>query len=147
MEPRKETRVSAYALAVNDGQLLLTRLSDASPIFTPGLWHLPGGGIDPGEQPEAALARELQEEAGLELVDARLVAAHAYAVRRNGVDWHLVALFYTVDLKSDAPTVVEVGGSTADVDWFPLAALQESALSPAAIDGLRLLRAGATSPQ
>ncbi|MGW9303008.1 NUDIX domain-containing protein [Streptomyces cyaneofuscatus] len=55
MDTRVQTRVSAYAVAVEDGRLLLTRLSDASPIFTPGLWHLPGGGIDPGEQPVDAL--------------------------------------------------------------------------------------------
>jgi hypothetical protein len=48
---RMQIRVSAYAIAVEDDRLLKTRLSDASPIFTPGLWHLRGGGIDPGEQP------------------------------------------------------------------------------------------------
>lgn len=45
------SRVSAYAIAVAEHQLLLTQLSDSSPVFMPGLWHLPGGGIDPGEQP------------------------------------------------------------------------------------------------
>ncbi|CAM5533465.1 hypothetical protein SCYAM73S_01341 [Streptomyces cyaneofuscatus] len=88
------TRVSAYAVAVEDGRLLLARLSDASPVFTPGLWHLPGGGID-RRQPVEALARELQET-GLELVAARLLDARTYAVHGTG-SWHLTGLFYAVD--------------------------------------------------
>ncbi|MFF6893274.1 NUDIX domain-containing protein [Streptomyces microflavus] len=63
MNAHVRTRVSAYAIAVEDERLLLTRLSDASPVFTPGLWHMPGGGIDPGEQPVEALSRELRSPA------------------------------------------------------------------------------------
>ncbi|MEW9336798.1 NUDIX hydrolase [Streptomyces tanashiensis] len=137
------TRISAYAVAVEDDRMLLIRLSDASPVFTPGLWHLPGGGIDPGEQPVTALARELQEETGLELTDARLVDARTYSARRNGVSWSLTALFYGVSLKGGAPAVTEVDGSTDAAMWIPLADLRDDALlSPPAADALRVRGAG-----
>jgi 8-oxo-dGTP pyrophosphatase MutT (NUDIX family) len=133
-------RVSAYGLAVEADRLLLTRLSQASPIFEPGRWHLPGGGIDPGEQPVEALAREFREETGLELRDARLLDARTYAVHRSGVDWQLTGLFYSVTLAPGTATVTEVDGSTDRAAWLPLAGLREAKLSPAAADGLRLLR-------
>ncbi|MEU5772861.1 NUDIX domain-containing protein [Streptomyces venezuelae] len=135
------SRVSAYAVAAVRDELLLTRLSAASPVFEPGLWHLPGGGVDPGEQPEEALARELHEETGLELVGARLVDARTYSARRFGVSWHLVGLFYVVELAPGSVGVVESDGSTSDVAWMPLAGLDESVLSPAAADGLRMVGA------
>lgn len=129
-----------YAIAVEDGRLLLTRLSDTSPVFAPGLWHMPGGGIDPGEQPVDALSRELLEEAGLQLADARLLDARTYAARRNGVSWSLTALFYRVALKGGAPAVTEVDGSTDAVAWIPLTDLRDgTTLSPAAADALRIL--------
>ncbi|MFJ8772226.1 NUDIX hydrolase [Streptomyces microflavus] len=140
MNAHVRTRVSAYAIAVEDERLLLTRLSDDSPVFTPGLWHMPGGGIDPGEQPVEALSRELREETGRELADARLLDARTYAVRRNGVSWSLTALFYAVALKDGASEVTEVDGSTDAVMWIPLADLQgDTMLSPAAADALRML--------
>ncbi|MFI0720752.1 NUDIX hydrolase [Streptomyces sp. NPDC021224] len=137
------TRVSAYAVAPRDGHLLLARLAATSPVFAPGLWHLPGGGIDPGEQPVEALTRELHEETGLDLTTARLLDARTYAASRLGVDWHLTALFYAVELGGKPPTVTETDGTTDAAAWIPLTGLREADLSPPAADAVRLLGAPA----
>ncbi|MFI0238792.1 NUDIX domain-containing protein [Streptomyces sp. NPDC016845] len=142
MENEARTRVSAYAVALREGRILLARLSDTSPVFAPGLWHLPGGGIDHGEQPVEALERELREETGLELITARLVDSRAYSVERGGIAWHLIALFYVVELKGDVPEVLETEGTTEAAEWIPLAGLDVSALSPAAADALRHVTTG-----
>ncbi|MGW0801502.1 NUDIX hydrolase [Nonomuraea sp. NPDC002799] len=134
------SRTSAYAIATAAGHLLLTRLSEASTIFPPGLWHLPGGGIDPGEQPREALTRELREETGLELRESRLVDARTYTAHRLGVSWHLVGLFYVVDVSTGPVTVTKTDDSTSDVAWMPMSGLDDTILSPAAIDGLALVR-------
>lgn len=134
------SRVSAYAIATMRDRLLLTRLSETSSVFAPGLWHLPGGGIDPGEQPVQALARELHEETGLELLDAHLVDARTYTSHRLGVSWHQVGIFYRVALKPGPLVITETDGSTCAAAWMPLSELDDSTLSPTAIDGLEIAR-------
>lgn len=56
--------VAAVALVDPDGRILLARRPPGKPMA--GLWEFPGGKIEPGELPEFALMRELEEELGIE---------------------------------------------------------------------------------
>jgi 8-oxo-dGTP pyrophosphatase MutT (NUDIX family) len=62
---------AAALLVLEDGQYLLQLRDDIPPIWYPGHWGLFGGGVDPGEDALAALRRELREELGLDMGEAR----------------------------------------------------------------------------
>lgn len=68
--PRQDyiRRMGAYALLPRNGKLLVTRQCDPDPDF-----QLPGGGLDPGESPVAALHREVFEETGWRISDPRRI--------------------------------------------------------------------------
>ena len=72
--------VSAVALVDTDGRVLLARRPPGKAMA--GLWEFPGGKVEPGETPEAALIRELKEELGIDTKESCLApftfASHAY---------------------------------------------------------------------
>jgi 8-oxo-dGTP diphosphatase len=68
--------VAACALIDSDGRVLLARRPEGKAMA--GLWEFPGGKLDPGETPEAALIRELREELGID-VSAACLAPFAFA--------------------------------------------------------------------
>jgi ADP-ribose pyrophosphatase YjhB (NUDIX family) len=129
----KVQRVAAYGLILREGRILLTRL--AHRISADERWHLPGGGVDHGEDPRDALVREIREETGLEAQvgeTARVYSAHRPSMWREGRRWDYQALRIVYDawVPADAPEprVVEVGGSTVDVAWHPVAEVMSGAL-------------------
>lgn len=82
----KTILVSAVALIDTEGRVLLAQRPEGKSMA--GLWEFPGGKVEPGETPEAALVRELHEELGIETWDSCLApltfASHSYA------DFHLL---------------------------------------------------------
>ena len=80
--------VVAAALVDEHGRVLLAQRPQGKALA--GMWEFPGGKIEPGEAPEAALARELHEELGITApaLQPLAFASHAYP------EFHLVMLLY-----------------------------------------------------
>ena len=82
----KTVLVSAVALIDSDGRVLLAQRPEGKSMA--GLWEFPGGKVEPGETPEVALIRELEEELGLKTWQSCLApltfASHSYD------DFHLL---------------------------------------------------------
>ena len=82
----KTVLVCAVALIDADGRVLLAERPAGKSMA--GLWEFPGGKVEPGETPEAALIRELHEELGIDTWQSCLApltfASHSYD------DFHLL---------------------------------------------------------
>ena len=76
----KTVLVSAAALIDGEGRVLLAQRPEGKSMA--GLWEFPGGKVEEGETPEAALIRELHEELGIETWQSCLAplcfASHSY---------------------------------------------------------------------
>lgn len=91
--------VSAVALIDADGRVLLAQRPEGKSMA--GLWEFPGGKVEQGETPEAALIRELHEELGIGTWASCLApltfASHAYA------DFHLLMPLFACRKWEGAP--------------------------------------------
>jgi 8-oxo-dGTP diphosphatase len=82
--------VAAVALVDSDGRVLICKRPEGKLLA--GLWEFPGGKVEEGERPEAALVRELAEELAIDVSESCLAplafASHAYE------DFHLLMPLY-----------------------------------------------------
>jgi len=95
--------VAAVALVDTDGRVLLAQRPAGKSMA--GLWEFPGGKVDAGETPEAALIRELAEELGIDVTASCLApltfASHTYR------DFHLLMPLYVCRKWSGIPAARE----------------------------------------
>jgi len=120
-------RVGAYAVMLREHggriEVLLSRL--APKVSRLELWTLPGGGVDHGESPAAALVREVREETGLEASVGDLLGVHdehftGTAPTGRTEDFHGVHLVFAATVGTKDAGVVETGGTTDRVAWVAM---------------------------
>ncbi|MBT3399972.1 MAG: (deoxy)nucleoside triphosphate pyrophosphohydrolase [Rhodospirillaceae bacterium] len=115
--------VSAVALIDADDRVLLARRPEGKSMA--GLWEFPGGKVQDGETPEAALIRELDEELGIDTYESCLApigfASHAYD------DFHLLMPLFVCRVWEGTPQPRE-GQKLA---WVRPNALREYPMPPA----------------
>jgi 8-oxo-dGTP diphosphatase len=95
--------VVAAALIDGDGRLLVQQRPDGKAMA--GLWEFPGGKVEVGELPEAALIRELREELGIDVEKACLAPA-CFASEPLGTR-HMLLLVYICRKWRGIPQAIE----------------------------------------
>ena len=124
--------VSAVALIDRDGRVLLAQRPAGKRMA--GLWEFPGGKIETGETPEAALIRELGEELGINTAESCLAplsfASHAYD------DFHLLMMLFVCRRWHGQPRPVEGGA----LKWVTPNQLRDYPMPPADIPLIPVLQ-------
>ncbi|GAA1455255.1 hypothetical protein GCM10009618_23700 [Nesterenkonia lacusekhoensis] len=127
---RVDLRVAAYAVITDDaGRMLLPHWHQG-----PGGWTLPGGGIDPGEDPADGVIREIREETGYEAEVLELLGIDNMVIpgdrrlseEKKGTPMQALRIIYRARI-TDGEMTAEQDGSTDDVAWF----------TPEQIEGLK----------
>jgi 8-oxo-dGTP diphosphatase len=120
-EPRARKLVVAGLIIGDDHRILITQRRADQAL---GLqWEFPGGKVEPGEAPVAALERELQEEIGVTVAVGRIwdVLFHAYPA------FDLVMLVYACRIVDGVPRAIEV----ANLAWVAASDLAAWDILPA----------------
>lgn len=115
--------VVAAALFDDEGRVLVQQRPNGKPMA--GLWEFPGGKVEPGELPEAALVRELEEELGVSINPADL-APLTFASAALG-DRHLLLMLYECRQWDGTPVAYHASG----LEWVAVRHLRSLAMPPA----------------
>ena len=128
----KSVLVSAVALIDIEGRVLLAQRPEGKSMA--GLWEFPGGKVEQGETPEAALIRELQEELGINTWQSCLApltfASHVYE------DFHLLMPLFACRKWDGIPTPRE--GQT--LKWVSKEKLRDYPMPAADVPLIPILR-------
>ncbi|MDQ1130007.1 NUDIX hydrolase [Microbacterium sp. SORGH_AS_0888] len=117
-----DMRVAAYAIITDEtGRLLMAHWNEGRHRA----WTLPGGGLEPGEEPVHAVRREIREETGYHAVVGELLGIHSRVIPANrriapsDDPLHTLRIVYRAKV-SGGVLRDEVDGSTDEARWFSL---------------------------
>lgn len=116
-----DIRIAAYGVIIRDDEILLAHWNEHGRSG----WTLPGGGVDGAEHPVEAVKREISEETGYEASIDRLLGIDTMVVpaerRHTGTEplYAMRVVYRATVIGGELRN--EVGGSSDEARWFPLA--------------------------
>ncbi len=125
--------VVAAALVDGEGRVLLQQRAPGRAMA--GLWEFPGGKVEPGEQPEDALARELAEELGIETAPGDFAPACFASAEMSGR--HMILLLYLCRRWRGEPAALD---ATA-LAWLHPREMDSQVMPPADVPLIPMLEA------
>lgn len=131
MQKNPTMTVVAAALVGADGLVLLQQRAPHRSMA--GLWEFPGGKVEEGETPEAALVRELAEELGIEVREESLVPA-CFASAPVG-ERHMVLLLYVCREWAGEPSALDASA----LKWVHVTDMAALDMPPADVPLVELL--------
>jgi 8-oxo-dGTP pyrophosphatase MutT (NUDIX family) len=114
-----DLRVAAYAVIVVDGSILLSHWTEGR------RWTLPGGGLEPGEEPTDAAVREIEEETGFVAGLDELIGVDSIVTPAEKRLHHRERPLQSIRIVYRASVIAgelrnEIGGSSDRAGWFSL---------------------------
>jgi 8-oxo-dGTP diphosphatase len=110
--------VAAYGLVLEQRRILLCRISDQLASHK-GRWTLPGGGIEFGEEPAAAMVREVREETGLDVRAKEVADVNSVTLNLDERIFHGIRIVYRTRLLGGS-LANEIDGTTDLCAWWSL---------------------------
>ncbi len=116
-----DIRIAAYGVIIEGGRILLAHWNEAGHTG----WTLPGGGLEPGEDPADAARREILEETGHTAVLRGLIGVDSHVVapedriRGGTTPLHSLRIVYRAEV-TGGELQNELDGSTDEAAWFSL---------------------------
>ncbi len=135
--PRPAVTVDVVAFTVREERLHVLLIQRQRAPFA-GAWALPGGFVGMEEPLEAAAARELAEETGVQ--GAYLEQLYTYGDPDRDPRGRVITVAYFALIPADAPVRAEGGDDAAQARWFPMNDLPPLAFDHAEIIAYALRR-------
>lgn len=97
-ESEKILKMVSAVLKNKDGEMLLLKRSESNKTFQ-GYWQLPEGKIEPGESPEEAMLREIDEETKLKVSNLKLNSIHVSQFNLSSTHYITVRLIFFMNFR------------------------------------------------
>jgi 8-oxo-dGTP diphosphatase len=137
--PRAAVTTDAVLLTIRDGLLSVLLIQRDGHPFK-GYWALPGGFLEPDEDADTGVRRELREESGLETFPGHLEQLRTYTAPHRDPRMRIISVAYVGFVPNMPPP--QAGSDARFARWWPIADIEAGQGPPLAFDHAEILADG-----